>query len=97
MSGGSFNYLCYKDPSEMLSSSSMDDLRRMEEYLRENGKGDAADELYKYRLTLDTMYRRLTILHTRLEPLLYSAEWWASGDYGEESFDRRWAEFLEEA
>lgn len=91
MSGGSFNYLAFKEPYEMFTQ--LDELRSMEEWLRDQNKHDAADELFRYRLELETARRRLGIMHQRLYDVMYAAEWWRSGDYGEDGLDKAWAKF----
>lgn len=86
MSGGSFNYVCFKMESEEIFSA-LPDLRNMEEYLRARRKHGAADEILKFILAIETARRRLDVQGKRIHDILYAAEWWASGDWGEEGLD----------
>ena len=94
MSGGSFDYVCFKveDPDKILSLS--DTLDDVESFLRRNKKHDAADEVLNLRLTLETHARIVLKLGKRMAPLLMAAEWWDSGDWGEEHFDAEWNKLL---
>lgn len=87
MSGGSFNYVCFKMESEEIFSA-LPDLRNMEEYLRARQKHDAADEVLKFILALETARRRLDVMSKRIQDILYAAEWWASGDWNEDGLDK---------
>ena len=95
MSGGSFDYVCFAvDSGEIFSR--IGDLYLVEEYLRENEKHDAADEVLIYIKDLQTHERRFLALGRRMYDILYAAEWWASGDWNEEGFDEEWQEFIGE-
>lgn len=81
MSGGSFNYACFKvEDGEVFQA--MDDVRGIEEYLRAHGKHDPADEVLKYIKEVETHQRRLEVIGKRIAPLLKAVEWTASGDTG---------------
>lgn len=86
MSGGSFNYVCFKVETEEIFAA-LPDLREMESYLRGRGKHDAADEILKFILNIETARRRLDVQGRRLQDLLQSVEWWVSGDWSEEDVD----------
>jgi hypothetical protein len=93
MSGGSFDYVCFAvDSGEIFSR--IGDLYRIEEYLRENEKHDAADEVLIYIKDLQTIERRFLALGRRMYDILQATEWWASCDWNEEGFDRTWKEFV---
>ncbi len=87
MSGGSFNYVAFKvqddNPFEALH-----DLKAMEQWLREKGKHDAADEILKLILMIETAERRINVMVKRIYDILHGAEWWGSSDWGEEQFDK---------
>ena len=85
MSGGSFNYLCWKDPHTD-SWEISEQLGYMESSMRAGGYHDIADELFKYKLELDSALHRLEIMHKRLEGVMHAYEWWQSCDYGEGQF-----------
>jgi len=79
MSGGSFNYACFKvDESEIFQA--MNDVRDIEDYLRRYGKQDAADEVLRFINEVETHQRRLAVIGARIAPLLKAVEWAASGD-----------------
>lgn len=94
MSGGSFDYLCYKDPESMLNNIHL--VKEMYEFLYKEGKNDAAREIEKYYLDLIMFKDMVTTRHQRLNKILHDVEWWVSGDSGEETFDKMWKKFLEE-
>ncbi len=79
MSGGSFNYACFKvEDSEIFSALS--DVRDIENYLRAFQKHDAADEVLFFIKEVETHQRRLAVIGKRISELLRAAEWVASGD-----------------
>lgn len=94
MSGGSFDYLYRKlDDADYFKLDTMRQLIAMENWLREQGKHEPANELLKLRLECDTQLQRLTTMSHRLEDVMRVAEWWCSGDMGEDQFDETWAKF----
>lgn len=93
MSGGSFDYVCFKVVDSQVLSA-LDDVRRIEEYLRTYGKHDAADEVLKYIKEVETHQRRLEVIGERIAPLLKAVEWAASGDRGLDSVDREYFELM---
>jgi hypothetical protein len=95
MSGGSFGYVCFDVEDESKVFTCLDRLKDVESFLRSNGKHDAANEILNYRLTLETHQRIIMKLGHRYADLLMAAEWWASGDWGEEHLDERWNTLLE--
>lgn len=87
MSGGSFNYVCYKVDDETQIFEALPELRNMETRLRSYGKHDAADEVLTFIATVETAQRRLRRLGKRIAPLLEAVEWWQSGDCGVDRVD----------
>lgn len=84
MSGGSYNYLCYKGPSELLDSGHAD-LESMA--LRLAGLGyatDAARETEKLLLILRQTEVQLAARINRLSAIWHAIEWWDSCDSGED-------------
>lgn len=93
MSGGSFNYVCFKledNPFEALN-----DLREMESYLRARNQQLAADEIQRYVLQIETAQHRLEVLGKYYLDLVYAVEWWASGDYNEDAVTAAYEKLLE--
>lgn len=94
MSGGSFNYVCFKvEESEILSA--LPDLRDLENYLRVMGKHDAADEVLIFIREVETHQRRLAVIGRRISPILKAAEWYASGDSGADGIDEAYRALME--
>lgn len=93
MSGGSFNYACFKvEDSEIFQA--MDDIRGIESYLRAHGKHDAADEVLRFINEVETHQRRLAVIGARISPLLEAAEWTASGDTGMDYVDAEYFKLM---
>jgi hypothetical protein len=90
LSGGSFEYVCFdvEEAGRALSGNAREQLNRMEQYLREIQKHDAADELLLYIRELETHSRRIEVIGKRIAPLVQATEWTASGDNGPEAIDR---------
>ena len=79
MSGGSFNYACHQADDNRVFEF-LPEFKNMERWLRDNGKHDAADEVYAFILLVETCQRRLRLAGQRISDLLHSVEWTASGD-----------------
>lgn len=84
MSGGSFNYVCYKLSDDLRIFSALDDLRDMEDYLRALGKIDAADELGKAVKQLENLQQQVLRVGMNIYDLTRAVEWWVSADGDEE-------------
>lgn len=83
MSGGSFDYVCFKvEENQVLSA--LPDLRDLETYLRAIEKHAAADEVLIFIKEVETHQRRLAVIGARIKSLLKATEWCASGDSGED-------------
>jgi hypothetical protein len=93
MSGGSFNYFCFKDNGEQLKY--IEELRGMEQYCREIGNRLAADECFRYLLFLESIQHRLDVYQSRMYGLLHAIEWVASGDSKKEAIERAYNELIE--
>lgn len=91
MSGGSFDYLCFADSAGAILSR-LDDLRRMEEWLRAYRLHSAADEIYVYLLELETHQRRIEAYTKRMYGLLHAVEWTVSGDTGIEAIHKAYGD-----
>ena len=87
MSGGSYNYLCYKDSSQLLSGEADEDLQEMADSLTElKYAEDAAKETQDLLLIIKQSRDRIEASRKRLEAIWHSLEWWMSGDSGENEF-----------
>lgn len=89
MSGGSYNYLCHKDSSQLLSGEADEDLQEMADSLAElKYANDAAQETQDLLLTIRQSRNRIESSRKRLEAIWHSLEWWISGDSGEDEFKK---------
>lgn len=89
MSGGSFNYACWKaSGSEVFVG--LADYKAIEQWLRGNNKHNAADEVFAFILLIETCQRRLHVAGDRLELLLQKVEWCASGDVNIDAVDKEY-------
>lgn len=78
MSGGSYNYLCCKDASEI--SERKEDIGKMRDMLNELGFIDAAIETESVLLTISAYEVKMNARLQRLSDLWRSVEWYDSGD-----------------
>jgi len=85
MSGGSYNYLCFKDSYEIISARK--EIGEMRDRLIELGYLDAAKETESILLMLDSFEVRIQSRIDRLKFIWKSVEWFDSGDDGKDSVD----------
>lgn len=86
MSGGSFNYLCYKEVSDLFHA--VDDLEDVEQYLIKRGDKDIAQDVRRLIEYILSAENRIGVLKDNLEDVLHAVEWRESGDWGESSLQR---------
>lgn len=82
MSGGSYNYLCYKDPEELLSGNNIGYLEDMCELLLKLDYNDVARDMQRLIEYCKTAYNRIDVLMEQLKDVMHAIEWYESGDYG---------------
>lgn len=82
MSGGSYNYLCYKGPEELLCGNNIGYLEDMCELLLELGYDDIARDMQRLVEYCKTAYNRIDVLSHQLNDVMHAIEWYDSGDYG---------------
>lgn len=80
MSGGSYNYLCYKEYNEITNHEQ--DVNEMRDRLIELGFKDAAQETESVILMINSFEVRLNARLERLRDVWKSVEWMDSGDSG---------------
>jgi len=85
MSGGSYDYLCYKDGMEI--NSHREQLAQMRDRLTELGYKDAAKETESVILLLEAFEVRLKARLERLQKVWQAVEWCDSGDCGKEDVE----------
>lgn len=93
MSGGSYDYLCYKDVFEL--ESQREHIVRMRDRLIELGHLDAAKETESVILVLDSFKVRMEARLERLKEVWRAVEWLDSGDSGKDCVDEAIKEFQE--
>lgn len=85
MSGGSYNYLFQKEPSELLSGQFDAELRLMAERLAELGYKDAAVTTEELSVILRQVRVRIEARIVNMAPVWRAIEWLDSFDSGPES------------
>ncbi|MNR33563.1 hypothetical protein D3C85_1512470 [compost metagenome] len=83
MSGGSYNYLCYKEAYDIHERK--EELNKMRDRLIELGFTDVAGETESVLLMLQSFEVRLQTRIDRLKDVWRSVEWMDSGDSGLDS------------
>jgi hypothetical protein len=91
MSGGAFNYLCHREPDELLVHQQ--DIRDMAEFLRSVRAIDAQVETLAMLSLIEKTEERLNAYLDRLPPVWKAAEWWQSGDWSKEQFEEALKEY----
>lgn len=80
MSGGSYNYLCYKEYNEI--SNHIQDIGKMRDRLIELGFKDVAQETESILLMINSFEVRVNARLERLQDIWKAVEWMDSGDSG---------------
>ena len=92
MSGGSYDYLCWKDPADLVQMERQ--LREMSDRLAGLGYAvDAARETEQLLLTIRQFINRIEASSKRLEPVWHAVEWWDSGDSLEDGVKKALSEY----
>lgn len=94
MSGGSYNYLCYKDIRNNIGEISTSSEEMGDDMIKE-GFVDAGKELLKLALDIEMFIGMMDARFERLTGIMHDWEWYTSGDYGKHQFEEGWKEFLE--
>ena len=92
MIGGSYDYLCFKAPDEILGHE--ETIERMANDLAELGyAADVAAATWDIILATRAFEVRLGAALDRIKPIWRAREWWQSGDTGEDDFKRQLEEY----
>jgi hypothetical protein len=83
MSGGSFNYLCYSEPNELINK--IDDLTELEDELIRHNYTDIAKDVRRLIEYVLSAQNRISVLHENLRDVFHAVEWYVSADIGEDS------------
>lgn len=95
MSGGSYNYLCYADISDLMNKHG-EDLRNMVSALTDAGATDAAEETETIIAILRHFEVRMNARLARIQPVWKAVEWWHSGDTSRKDFEETIYEYRRE-
>lgn len=83
MSGGAFNYLCYKEIEEIFNH--IGDLEDMRESLIKYGYEDIAKDTQRLIEYIKSAECVIGTLKDMLEPVFHAVEWYESADYGKDT------------
>lgn len=89
LSGGSFDYLCYKDVPELMNSSSIENLESMVQHLQEYGYEDIARDTQRLIEYIQSASIRIEVLSENLNDVFHAVEWHESGDISTETMIER--------
>lgn len=89
LSGGSFDYLCYKDVPELMNSSSIANLESMVQHLQEYGYEDIARDTKRLIEYIQSASIRIEVLSENLNDVFHAVEWHESGDISRETMIER--------
>lgn len=84
MSGGSYDYLCFKEPEELFAR--VDDIELMAQRLLELGFQDVAGDMQRLAEYCKSARLRVAVLSDMLNSVMHAVEWYDSGDYGLDNF-----------
>ena len=91
MSGGAFDYLSFKEPHEYISAENAPYVARAIDILNSLNRTKEATMLTK----LLEHGAKVETLGNAVKDILYSIEWYASGDIGEEELIKELDEYLQ--
>lgn len=97
MSGGSHNYLCLKDDSELFYYEVLNDMENMATRLIELGFEDASKETLSLKYTIEQSMVRAQVMKDRLEDVWKAVEWLDSSDWGFDSVEKAIEKYRGEA
>ena len=88
MSGGSLNYLCYKEINDLFTWNSVLDMETAEHLLIQKGYIDIARDVRRLIEYIKTAENRVGILFENLKDVFHAVEWYESADIGEDSLQK---------
>lgn len=88
MSGGSLNYLCYKEINDLFTWNSVLDMETVEHLLIQKGYIDIARDVRRLIEYIKTAENRVGVLFENLKDVFHAVEWYESADIGEDSLQK---------
>ena len=83
MSGGSLNYLCYKEAADLFGC--IDEIEQVEAELLRRGYKDIAKDVRRLIEYINSAENRIAVLNDQLHGVFKAVEWYRSADWGEGS------------
>ncbi len=83
MSGGSLDYLCFKEPEELFHC--IEEMEKVEQVLLQRGAQDIARDVRRLIEYVKSAENRISVLSEQLNGIFHAVEWYQSGDYGEDT------------
>lgn len=96
MSGGSHNFLCFKDEDNLFNYGVLNDMEIMASRLIELGYKDAAKETLHLKHTIQQALVRTQAMKDRLEDVWKSVEWYDSSDSGIDEVEKAIKQYRKE-
>ena len=96
MSGGSFNYLCFKDNEDLFDQTNLNEMDNMASRLVELGFEDAAKETLNLKYTIQQSLIRSQVMKERLEGVWKAVEWYDSSDSSLENIEQEIKKYRKE-
>ena len=86
MSGGSYGYLCFKEPEELIGRAA--DIEMMAQRILDAGYPDVAGDMQRLAEYCKSARLRVAVLSDMLNSVMHAVEWYDSGDYGLDNFKK---------
>ena len=93
MSGGSYEYLCYKDHFQLFDPYKIRTLEDMEQRFIDLGYIDVAKDFRRLIEYIISANNRVEVLAGNLNKLMHDIEWLDSGDIGKDTLARTVEEY----
>lgn len=93
MSGGSYDYLCYKDCDQLFDPYRVKALEVMEQRFIDLGYIDVAKDFRRLIEYIISANNRVEVLAGNLNKLMHDIEWLDSGDIGKDTLARTVEEY----
>lgn len=96
MSGGSHNYLCFRNDGDLFNHVTLRDMENMATRLIELGYEDVAKETLALKCTIQQAMASSRAMKDRLQDAWKSVEWYDSSDVGIEEVEKSISEYRKE-